>query len=134
MTSKDEKTIPTSALVSGTPHSNSKGGTLAPMETASDISHVEHGKQSNTSKWHEAGLSEEEASFLANVSPEEESKIYRKIDYRVVPMLTMLYLISHLDRANLGAYLFLQTVKTNLTFDRKCKNRRPRANTRHGRH
>lgn len=48
------------------------------------------------------GLSPEEADFLLSLSEKEESKIYRKVDVRLVPMLALLYLISHLDRSNIG--------------------------------
>jgi hypothetical protein len=33
-------------------------------------------------------------------SPEEQTKILRKIDYRLIPLLTSLYLFSFLDRGN----------------------------------
>lgn len=47
-----------------------------------------------------SGLSSEDAEWLADVSPEQQKKIYRKVDYRLVPMLALLYLIAHLDRAS----------------------------------
>lgn len=53
-------------------------------------------------QYREAGLSENDAAFLASFTPAQESAIYRKIDLRVVPLLSLLYLISHLDRANIG--------------------------------
>lgn len=103
-----EKDTPHAAPVDVKSHSPAKDDITteaAARKSDSDIDHLEVGKQSTTfAKWHEAGLTEEEAHFLANVSPEEEKKIIRKIDYRVVPMLAMLYLISHLDRANLGKH------------------------------
>jgi hypothetical protein len=33
---------------------------------------------------------------------EEERKIRRKLDFRVVPLVTLLYLLCFLDRANVG--------------------------------
>ncbi|KAJ4413504.1 hypothetical protein N0V82_008491 [Gnomoniopsis sp. IMI 355080] len=48
------------------------------------------------------GLSDEDAEFYNNVSDAERKRITRKIDVRLVPMLAMLYLFSHLDRANIG--------------------------------
>ncbi|GAA6013507.1 hypothetical protein JCM11491_006104 [Sporobolomyces phaffii] len=36
------------------------------------------------------------------VSPEEEKRIVRKIDYKLVPFLSLLYLLSFLDRVNIG--------------------------------
>lgn len=47
-----------------------------------------------------SGLSEEDADWLADVSPEEQRRIFHKVDIRLVPMLALLYLIAHLDRAS----------------------------------
>jgi hypothetical protein len=35
---------------------------------------------------------------------DEERKIRRKLDFRVVPLVTLLYLLCFLDRANVGQY------------------------------
>jgi hypothetical protein len=35
-------------------------------------------------------------------SEDEEKKIRRKLDFRVVPLVTLLYLLCFLDRANVG--------------------------------
>lgn len=35
---------------------------------------------------------------------EEEKKIRRKLDFHVVPLVTLLYLLCFLDRANVGGY------------------------------
>lgn len=35
-------------------------------------------------------------------SDEEETKIRRKLDFRVVPLVTLLYLLCFLDRSNVG--------------------------------
>lgn len=49
-----------------------------------------------------AGLSREDAEFLHSVDKAEQKKIFHKVDWRLCPMLAILYLISHLDRANIG--------------------------------
>ncbi|EUC44801.1 hypothetical protein COCMIDRAFT_97338 [Bipolaris oryzae ATCC 44560] len=49
-----------------------------------------------------AGLSQEDAEFLYSVDKAEQRKIFHKVDWRLCPMLAILYLISHLDRANIG--------------------------------
>ncbi|KAJ3551179.1 hypothetical protein NM688_g4859 [Phlebia brevispora] len=36
------------------------------------------------------------------LTPEEERRIYRKIDLRLLPILTIMYLASYLDRGNIG--------------------------------
>ncbi|KAF7164714.1 hypothetical protein CNMCM6106_001126 [Aspergillus hiratsukae] len=48
------------------------------------------------------GLSAEDAEFYASFPPERKKKLLHKVDIRLVPMLAVLYLISHLDRANIG--------------------------------
>lgn len=48
-------------------------------------------------------LTDEEISFLQNYDPAKEKKLWNKVDWRIVPILSMLYLIGHLDRGNIGA-------------------------------
>lgn len=48
------------------------------------------------------GLHPEDAEFYINYSREKRKTIIRKVDIRLVPMLAVLYLISHIDRANIG--------------------------------
>lgn len=45
-----------------------------------------------------AGLSHEDAQFLHDIPKKEQDKIFHKVDWRLCPMLAVLYLISHLDR------------------------------------
>jgi hypothetical protein len=80
----------------------SDSGSIA-KETDTDFKHVECGPaQAKHETYRQAGLTEEDAEFLARFTAKEERAIYRKVDFRVVPMLSLLYLISHLDRANIG--------------------------------
>jgi hypothetical protein len=48
------------------------------------------------------GLSPEDADFYIAFSSSRRKKLLRKIDVRLIPMLATLYLISHIDRANIG--------------------------------
>lgn len=48
------------------------------------------------------GLHPDDAEFYNNFSPERRKKVIHKVDVRLVPMLAILYLISHIDRANVG--------------------------------
>ncbi|KAG6362503.1 hypothetical protein INS49_010735 [Diaporthe citri] len=48
------------------------------------------------------GLSPDDADFYNNFSAERRKKVLRKVDIRLVPMLAVLYLIAHIDRANIG--------------------------------
>lgn len=45
-----------------------------------------------------AGLSQEDAQFMHDMPKSEQDKIFHKVDWRLCPMLAVLYLISHLDR------------------------------------
>ncbi|OJD27884.1 hypothetical protein ACJ73_00722 [Blastomyces percursus] len=49
-----------------------------------------------------AGLSPDDASFLANFTEEQRKKCVRKIDWRLPPVLMILYLCAYIDRANIG--------------------------------
>ncbi|KAL3487683.1 major facilitator superfamily domain-containing protein [Aspergillus germanicus] len=48
------------------------------------------------------GLLSGDADFYRNFPAGKRKKLLRKIDLRLIPMLAVLYLISHLDRANIG--------------------------------
>ncbi|PTB61871.1 MFS general substrate transporter [Trichoderma citrinoviride] len=48
------------------------------------------------------GLSEEDARFYNSFTEKQRNHIIKKVDLRLVPMLAILYLISQLDRANIG--------------------------------
>jgi hypothetical protein len=78
---------------------------FAEVEKAKDVDElesIEEGASETKRQYMLRGLTSDEADFLLNLSEKEKSQIYRKVDYRVVPMLALLYLVSHLDRANLG--------------------------------
>ncbi|PGH04347.1 hypothetical protein AJ79_07128 [Helicocarpus griseus UAMH5409] len=49
-----------------------------------------------------AGLNADDASFLANFTEEQRTKCIRKIDWRLPPVLMILYLCAYIDRANIG--------------------------------
>jgi hypothetical protein len=59
-----------------------------------DVKHIEDDPTSaKHQEYLHAGLTREDADFLVSVSKSEERAIFRKVDWRVVPMLAMLYLI-----------------------------------------
>ncbi|KAK0788114.1 hypothetical protein LTR75_012717, partial [Friedmanniomyces endolithicus] len=39
---------------------------------------------------------------ISQVSPEEERRILKKVDFRLVPVLSLLYLVAFIDRSNIG--------------------------------
>ena len=47
-----------------------------------------------------AGLTQDDAEFLYSwdSDPKRQAKVFHKVDWRLCPMLALLYLISHLDR------------------------------------
>jgi hypothetical protein len=48
------------------------------------------------------GLTDNDADFYNGFSEERRRHVVHKVDRRLVPILAILYLISHLDRANIG--------------------------------
>jgi hypothetical protein len=48
------------------------------------------------------GLDPDDADFYNSYTEEQKKKVFRKVDVRLVPMLALLYLICHIDRANIG--------------------------------
>ena len=48
------------------------------------------------------GLDPADAEFYENYPEEKRKRVFRKVDFRLVPMLALLYLICHIDRANIG--------------------------------
>ncbi|KAK7711263.1 hypothetical protein SLS63_012696 [Diaporthe eres] len=47
-------------------------------------------------------LAPEDAEFLAHFTDAQRKRVLGKVDWRLVPMLLILYLISFIDRANIG--------------------------------
>lgn len=47
-----------------------------------------------------AGLTRDDAEFLYSwdADPKRQGQVFHKVDWRLCPMLAILYLISHLDR------------------------------------
>ena len=71
-------------------------------EKAMAIHGEEGGYSEDYLKYISAGLSADDAQFLASVPTKEQDRIFRKVDWHLVPYLAILYLIAHLDRANIG--------------------------------
>lgn len=61
------------------------------------------------------GLHPDDADFYTNYPEEKRKKVIRKVDVRLVPMLAVLYLISHIDRANIGVSISQSNVDHHLT-------------------
>ena len=57
-------------------------------------SHVRGDEIESTAHYHER-----------HVLPVSERKVIRKMDFRVVPLVTALYILSFLDRSNIGKYV-----------------------------
>ena len=47
-------------------------------------------------------------SFEHHVLPDTERKVVRKMDFRIVPLVTALYILAFLDRSNIGKYVFTE--------------------------
>ncbi|KAG6361946.1 hypothetical protein INS49_010175 [Diaporthe citri] len=48
------------------------------------------------------GMSQDDLDFYEAFTPQKRSRLNRKIDIRMLPLLALLYLVSSLDRANIG--------------------------------
>ncbi|KAF9889260.1 hypothetical protein FE257_007573 [Aspergillus nanangensis] len=65
--------------------------------------HLENSAQAvDIGPFHVVGLSADDADFYINYPEDQRKKVFRKVDVRLVPMLALLYLICHIDRANIG--------------------------------
>ncbi|KAI9933601.1 hypothetical protein ASPWEDRAFT_114829 [Aspergillus wentii DTO 134E9] len=51
---------------------------------------------------HDSPLSEEESQLMRSFEGKKGKRVVRKIDYRLISILAILYLMSHIDRANIG--------------------------------
>ncbi|KAF5245974.1 hypothetical protein FANTH_7064 [Fusarium anthophilum] len=61
-------------------------------------SHLDHANTAATN----GGLSAEDMEFVANFPEEKKKKVLAKIDWRLMPMLAILYLVTYIDKANIG--------------------------------
>lgn len=61
-----------------------------------DYVEVQHNKYANI------GITAEETDFYENFPEDKRKKMVRKVDVRLVPVLALLYLMAHIDRANIG--------------------------------
>ncbi|RGP78857.1 hypothetical protein FLONG3_3056 [Fusarium longipes] len=48
------------------------------------------------------GLSPEDADFMRGYEGKKGQKVVRKIDFRLLPIMAVLYLLAHIDRGNIG--------------------------------
>ncbi|RMJ03316.1 hypothetical protein CDV36_015157 [Fusarium kuroshium] len=48
------------------------------------------------------GLSPEDADFMRLYEGQAGKKVVRKIDFRLIPIMAVLYLLAHIDRGNIG--------------------------------
>lgn len=76
------------------------------VEIVDPPSHIESlPKASNVTEigtFRVVGLTADDADFYTSFPEEKRKKVFHKVDARLIPMLAVLYLISHIDRANIG--------------------------------
>lgn len=58
----------------------------------------------------------ENTSSDAVIPPDEEKKLIRKMDMHIMPVLVALYLMSFLDRVNIGMWLMESQVLYSLAY------------------
>lgn len=87
------------------PHNHTKGDSSSSFHDEDKVSDTVEFAEKITEdpKLRQANgpLSDDDRAWLASVDTKTQSKIYHKVDVRLVPMLAMLYLIAHLDRASM---------------------------------
>ncbi|PIL28563.1 MFS general substrate transporter [Ganoderma sinense ZZ0214-1] len=79
-----------------------KGGTLSGKVSGVDVVVKDAGLPSELSQ---VPSFEEEGSVLPPppvLTPQEEARLWRKVDRHIMPILTMMYLFSFVDRGNIG--------------------------------
>lgn len=59
----------------------------------------------------------ENTSSEAVIPPDEERKLIRKMDMHIMPVLVALYLMSFLDRVNIGTWLMEYQVPWSLAYE-----------------
>ncbi|CAG7963008.1 unnamed protein product [Penicillium nalgiovense] len=76
------------------------------VEIVDETSHVENIPKpslvTQVGDFRVVGLTPDDADFYNNYPEEKRKKVFRKVDTRLIPMLAVLYLICHIDRANIG--------------------------------
>lgn len=72
----------------------------SPSTSLGEKSHHVHLEDGNTRNAPELSGVQTEPNFVA--TPEEEARVIRKLDYRLLPFVFVLYSLSVLDRSNLG--------------------------------
>jgi len=78
--------------------SNDRASTHSVEKDLEKVDHIEV----NNNKYANIGLTAEETEFYENFPEDKKKKMVRKIDFRLVPVLALLYLMAHIDRANIG--------------------------------
>ncbi|KAK7994533.1 hypothetical protein PG991_016121 [Apiospora marii] len=63
-----------------------------------DVKTVEHAAGNNPY----SSLAAEDAEFMRSYEGKQGKKVVRKIDLRLIPIMALLYLCSHIDRGNIG--------------------------------
>lgn len=80
----------------------------------------------------------EDAEFLAHFTDAQRKRVLRKVDWRLVPMLLILYLISFIDRANIGMCCWMgvsiSRSLAHVSMSRQCEDRGSPAQPGHERY
>ena len=67
-----------------------------------DLEKVDIIEDVSVNKYAHLGLSNDEIEFFETFPADKHKRMLRKIDVRLVPVLALLYLAAHIDRANIG--------------------------------
>ncbi|KAF4554522.1 MFS-type transporter-like protein 70 [Elsinoe fawcettii] len=78
-------------------HQEARNSTTSVYKDLEKVSYVEA-----TNRLANLGISDEDAEFYETFPEDKFKKMIRKVDIRLVPVLALLYLAAHIDRANIG--------------------------------
>lgn len=73
--------------------------------------------------------SDEDAIFLDGFSAKEQNRIFRKVDFHIVPMLMLLYLFANLDRCAILSFALSMVLFSSPHVAGTIKNCRSKPNT-----
>jgi hypothetical protein len=70
--------------------------------TKETLNNGEISDESSSEELHTLDKGYQADAVITTLTPEEERRILRKIDFRLVSVLSLLYLVAFVDRSNIG--------------------------------
>jgi hypothetical protein len=92
---------------SGMPNSPDKVGMAIHQENRNNVPAGQDEKRTSKPVFDEyspqlEGITDEDREWLSTITPKEEDRIFRKVDFHLIPMLCLVNVLWALDKANIG--------------------------------